>query len=242
MPHGAPDNYYVLKKSITYGLYDLGELAVRLGSPNLFDRLGDVMFMDSFENGLVKWLPEWSGTNGSIAIDTTTAKTGGFSCKLTTGKTTGYYARITAYMPYPYPSSFGFEFSLAIESNIWYVTCTIDFIKDGIFYRGKLYIDILNETLYYYNKDNVPTELKNAYIVYADSRNYNTLKLVIDTINLEYVRALTSNQLYNMKGLKLHSNTSPDKDHLEIELLARSISGFNGICYIDNVIITQNEP
>jgi len=54
MAHGTPDWGVTASKKTIYSLHDMGELAVRLGSIVSFDRRGDVIFSDSFQNGLGK--------------------------------------------------------------------------------------------------------------------------------------------------------------------------------------------
>ena len=34
---------------------DMGELAARLGAPNVFDRLGSIVWYDDFQYGLSRW-------------------------------------------------------------------------------------------------------------------------------------------------------------------------------------------
>ena len=62
MTHGVQDFGASSGQNSTYGLTDLGELAVRLGSPVSFDRRGDVVMMETFEDGLDAWVTDglWS--------------------------------------------------------------------------------------------------------------------------------------------------------------------------------------
>ena len=55
MAHGAPDWFGTTPQGMVHRVADLAELAARLGSPDVFDRRGNVLFMDSFENGQNNW-------------------------------------------------------------------------------------------------------------------------------------------------------------------------------------------
>ena len=67
------------------------ELAARLGSPDTFDRRGDVLWMDDFESGL-KWRTSLLGTGSLIDLTATMAASGGKCCRLVTGSANNDYA------------------------------------------------------------------------------------------------------------------------------------------------------
>lgn len=57
----------------------LAELAVRLGSQNIYDRQGKVIFYDDFSNGINAWTPH---TGNSIQWSAARSLSGGYSCLL----------------------------------------------------------------------------------------------------------------------------------------------------------------
>jgi hypothetical protein len=55
MAHGAPDWFGTNTQGLVHRVADLAEMAVRLGSWDTNDRRGNVLYQDSFENGLAGW-------------------------------------------------------------------------------------------------------------------------------------------------------------------------------------------
>jgi hypothetical protein len=53
MPFGAPDFSNIRKEALVHRLDDLAEASVRTFIPVVYDRLGDVVFFDSFESGIL---------------------------------------------------------------------------------------------------------------------------------------------------------------------------------------------
>ncbi|GAI90305.1 unnamed protein product, partial [marine sediment metagenome] len=107
MPHGTPDWGLVGPKDTVYGLDDLGEHAVRLGTPHLWDRRGDVIWMSDFREGLGDvGTFVGPGAGGSVVLHTEYARQGAYCVQLTTDKD-DEIAFLHKYLPFPVYSSEG---------------------------------------------------------------------------------------------------------------------------------------
>jgi len=67
MAHGYPDYGLAAALSTLYSTVDFGELAVRLGSPVRYERLGNVAFYDDFSAGIGTWYQ--TTTNGDETLE-----------------------------------------------------------------------------------------------------------------------------------------------------------------------------
>ena len=85
MAHGTPDWGVTAGAVTTYQVTDLGELAVRLGSPISHDRRGDVIWWDDFECTLNKWQTVANGAGSSVALSDARARNGRYSALLISG-------------------------------------------------------------------------------------------------------------------------------------------------------------
>ncbi|GAH83946.1 unnamed protein product, partial [marine sediment metagenome] len=93
MPRGQPDFGMYASASTIGSVSDLAELAVRLGSINIFDRRGKVIDFDDFEDVRKGW--EFELLGGATAVRASTApKSGSQHWILTTGGAGGAFARI----------------------------------------------------------------------------------------------------------------------------------------------------
>lgn len=239
--HGKPDWGLQVKKTV-YSMDDLSELAVRLGSISQFDRRGDIVFMDSFENGLNKWLTFQSGTDAGIKLSTYVTTSGGYSVKLIGGKTSAYYASITNYLPYPSLSKYGFEvhFSLPVAIDKIY----FEFYKytktQG--FEGIISYDDTNNKLQYEDSTGVFQDIETSFTLVKSNVLFHVIKLVIDLENNKYHRLIVNETTYDLSAYDIRAIDPGLGKNIATSITLYSNSGDNDYAYIDNIIVTQNEP
>lgn len=237
---------------------DYPELAVRLGSPVTFDRRGNVIYLDSFEDGLGKW-QVYTGLGGHperAILSSATARTGLNSIRLTTADVHDSAVNMTKYLQFPTLSNMGFEFSfsrertLAAGNNI-YLVLFICVYSGSKRYEVNLKwlsgIVPVPGTFYYAGPDWVEYQLFPSLDIQDNLRLFNTFKLVCNFVDNKYIRFIANNVLYNFDKVStpngifvVNDNTTP---HMYVSLHLRNAADATApICYIDDVIITQNEP
>jgi hypothetical protein len=242
MAHGQPDYSATGQKQTTYALSDMAELAARLGSPHTYDRRGDVIWIDDFESGLLKWQSVGSGVGNAAAISSLHARNGGFSCKLTTGSTISCTARINKYIPAPVLSRVGAEFHFtrpganwvemylrlnpAIAGKTW--DARIKFVDaTGILqcWSGGIYNNVT---------PNVGAR--------ANDYEFQPLKYVIDLNTDRYVRLIFADVEYDLSAWAVPTGLGGSPFDMPVEIRSEGDPTFNVVQWIDDVIITQNEP
>jgi len=240
MPHGQPDFGMYAPKETIASLADMAELAVRLGSIITYDRRGDVVWFDSFENGTLVWSTTIDGTTGSIAIETANPHHGAFCCRLTTSHDDIFRTRIYKRFPITIRGGLGLECSLTINPNC--DSFDLRFTRhDGVNYHvGGLHHDQLHNKLQYYDYEDRLQDLATGIQLYSAS--YHTIKMVVDLKNDKYVRALLDNESYDMSTLAVYRIDSPIEPYLSVQLTYIGKSGLLLANYLDDIIITQNEP
>ena len=55
MPRGQADFGQYAVKEVSASISDMGEVAARLGSIDIYDKRGDVVFFDNFEGAFLRW-------------------------------------------------------------------------------------------------------------------------------------------------------------------------------------------
>lgn len=242
MPHGYADYGGRGPKSVVHALYDLGELAVRLGGIHSIDRLGDIFLVDSFENGIENCTVFTHGVGSSVSLSGAKHKTGGFSCKFVSGSTLGKLAQIDLATPYPQISNMGAEFSFMLVSDVYQVSITL-WVFTSTTYKG-LYLKYYpgDDALYYEDIDFYEKELDlDADFRYADDC-FNTIKMVGDFENGNWLRVITNKGVYDLSGIELFGETGIYDPMVKFRIQVYSASGDNAIVYIDDVMLTLNEP
>ena len=242
MVHGAPDNYQVQKKATTFRLDDMAELAVRLGSPSSIDRLGEVIFFDDFTNDLGNWVSLLSGVGASIVLSGDYFKSAGFSCKLTAGSTLAKSANIKTTQSYLSASKIGLEISFNIDSNVNMVYLYATYYTPTIYYLLRIILHVVEEKLYLYNSVGVLTEIASNLSLTLNEKHFYTIKVVGNLITSDYIRLRFNGISYDISAHSMQAISGDWTPSLKVEITVYSAGATNGVCYLDNIIITQNEP
>ena len=241
MAHGTLDWGRSTGDNTTFVLTDLGEQAVRNGSIVSFDRRGDVMWFDGFENGEHMWEENLSGTGAARAISTAEARNGAQSELLTGGSDTQRLSRIIHRVAKPAGDRYGVEVS-------WNRPGFLDnFVIRMVIFDGA------NSTEFSIRWRDTDDDLQflnssSSFETFATSIDpaiaetlFHTFKLVGDISLNRYVRFIFNGTEYDLSanaGDRDTDTTTPSIS-MQVELISRA--GQNDTVFVDDAIITQNE-
>lgn len=242
MPHGTPDWADLAPRKTVYGGIDLGELAARLGSIVTFDRRGDVVWFEDFSSGLGAWILGYTVTADKPTWSSVYARTKGFSCKLATSAVKDYLSYITHYMPIPIVSKIGLEFSFSLSTTNTIVECSLYYYDGTTRAYYAIRYNQADETLEYYGTDSAWHVFVSDIAPYPREYSFNTLKLVVDLNAVEFVRAILNEKEHSMADLVPWNETFDFTPYLQMQIKLENPAAAAKVVYIDDVIITQNEP
>jgi hypothetical protein len=240
--HGTPDWGVTSGAATVYQLTDLAELAARLGSPVTFDRRGDVLWIDDMESGVDKWYATYGGATGSLGLSAVEARNGRYSALLSAGIAVGASVNIYHYLPVPVFSSLGLEAHARLEDTLARLETALDLYDGTTELLGVLRYNHLTGDLLVLNAgeeyDVVATDLHLAAI----ARLFHAFKLVVDPVAQEYVRAIVDSTPVDLSGRSLYTLTTPVEARMDVRI--SQVSNMAATCnvYLDDVIVTQNEP
>lgn len=223
-------------------LADMAELAARLNSIVSFDRRGNVIFADDFENNLKKWESSISPFSaGRLSLSTDRARSGSLSCKQITGVDASDYAGIIRRMSYPYQSRIGLEASCSLGTGNSYFYLSFTQYDGANNKTGMVRYNEVDDKLEYWTSAGAWAELKTGLRLSVGSV-FHTFKLVIEPSTNLYLRLLVNNNEYDMSALALDVNADTTAARLDAEL--RSVAGVAAAQtnYVDDAIITVAEP
>lgn len=223
------------------GQITLPELAARLGSIHTFDRRGEVLWYDDFESNLNKWEVTLNGTRAAAGLSNSYARSGALSCKLTSGSGINDSAQIAKYLPYKTTGRIGFEVSWIRNANLAYNFSL--YLYNGTNYSLGLLaygptaktITLLYGTIYSVAITTDQPTFANAYL-------FNTIKLVCDFTTKKYVRLIFNNVVYDISQYTMRTVASASAPHIEAIIMPTTDVASNQACYVDDAIITENEP
>jgi len=227
-----------------YTLSDMGELAARLGSIVTFDRRGNIIWMDDFESGLSQWRQvgdrdaEWNGNQ---------AKNGGFCCKLITPAVAGGSCGIERYIGFPALSPMGFEFSYSdddtagVPRSLWILVV----LDSGSYrYTTGIFYDVMNGKLRYTSGNGSLQDIPGGayYMSTFFPGEFDTLKFVADFTTAKYKRLLINSQTFDVSALSFQKVALESAPRMSIDIELRTNEAVAAVCYIDDAIVTLNEP
>jgi len=218
------------------------ELAVRLGSEKFFDRRGDVIFIDNFENGTAKWRLSGVGTGNKQVLTADKSRSRGYSVKLVGGSTATFLAEMYARIPYPVLSKWGFEVHFAMGSNIDKVQFSMVKFTGTQAKSGLIRYDRTNEKLQYVDKNGADQDIETSFKLSQSDYLFHVFKLVQDLENDKFHRLIINETTYDLSAYDVYTYSDTSTKHISIGIELYSRSGNNDYIYIDNVIVTQNEP
>lgn len=229
-------------RETVFGLDDLGEAVVRLESIVLFDRRGDVIYLDQFDDGLTHWDSLTVGVGSTVTSSTTTARHGANSIELHNGAVAGAFSTLVGRFPYPVISSLGMEVAFTVHANTQTLMVGI-YVHDGVNYnRGHIRYNPTTNILEYYTTLGAWATLVTPLDLHENIHMFHILKLVVNITTQEYVRVIVDANEYAMTGLALNTVLSPVAPMLYVIVDHEGDGANTSDVYIDDFILTQNEP
>lgn len=242
MPHGQADfGMYAVKETVA-GLSDMAELAARLGSPVIFDRRGDLIWLDDFTHDLTNWEVE-ANTNETATIVTEQSLNSGFSCKLLCNTTEATLVQLSRSNPLPVTSRLGLEIAFTLNQYVqaFYIVWTCSY---GKFYAyGMVYLNIKDGTIEYYDETGEPAVLRTDLNLRTHGVIWHCLKVVFDSATHKYTRLLLDDLEYDMSalGFRYMEYEEAPRWNLAFGQEAKNAAS-PPIAYVAYLLGTQNEP
>jgi hypothetical protein len=249
MPSGAPDYF---KRILLYGIYqgqavplacdEQGRLILIAEPVSPWDKSGTILLQDTFECGLVKCTTSAVGAGAAVALDSSTALEGGYSCKLTAGSTGDKLASLLYYHSVRTFDKLGLEFSIRFGANIdnlWMIWQ----LRDGSYvYDARLLYNFPDDEWRVFDWN------ANAWVTFLSGLSYPTnialyhrIKLVIDIPNRCYHAFRYLGSAIDLSAYLIRKVASIKYPYSYLWFMLTSMAGANGVGYVDNFIFTQDE-
>ena len=239
--HGLADWAQAAPTKTIHGLADMGELAVRLGSPDVYERRGNVVFMETFSNGLVSWSGSGSGTGWDLFPVADPVWHGVLSALVRTGNTAGDYGYLYRVLPLPVSSRLGFEYTFNVVTNLKAIFLQAYIYRSCVMYKFGGSYDHTTGELSVFGSDGSWHVVATPGIQNEDGYLFHTMKLVVDAETEKNVRLLFDSHLYDVSQYNLYQETTTVKDRVVIALWGYTKADESVDVNFDSVIVTQNE-
>ncbi len=223
-------------------LFDLAELAARLGSPVTFDRRGSVMFMDGFEGTLTAWKTTNLFDFNTTLLDQSTAFRGHQCVALFAQAGAGNLTSLFKYLPLYAVNRSGLEFHWSHGTGLKHFRMRVAYFAGSNAFLGEIQIDIEDNAINYLDKNNDLQKLADVNISSPSAKQWYAVKLVVDFTELEFVRFMLNKTEYSMDGIGLREAPAPLDPAMQALIFMTPDADDDQTVYLDDVIITSDEP
>lgn len=242
MPQGKPDWGVDWAPRTVRGLEDLGEHAVRLGSPHLWDRRGDVIWQTIFAEGLTGVEAVAVGGGASILLHTGRAWQGAYCVKMTVPDLLLRSAVLAKWGPLPITSGLGFEVAFAFDDDMEWFSIAIEGNDGTRQFRAEIRYDHLNGQLLYYDHAGLPQVVETPFLLASGGNYWHIMKMVIRFDLVRYGRVIVDNQEFDLIAHAYRVFGGAGPTYIENEVTFDPDTGDTSVIYVDSMIVTQNEP
>lgn len=217
------------------------ELASRLGSIRTFDRRGTTYWMDDFESSTLKWHSSTMLAGGSGAISTDTARNGDNSFKMVTDNTIHRGWQLVKRFATPKSDNVGVEINFSSASDIWELAIELSMYQGAYHYPAWITWTESNNTLKYYDSSGAYQTINDNVHHFQDEHLFYPIKLVADFNNHKYLRLIHGETEFDLSAHNLKTVASAAHQWLVLNVNFVTKENVAKTCYIDDIIITQNE-
>jgi len=240
MAHGFPDwGEYAPQTQIGKSM-DIAELAVRLGSPCIYDRFGTVMFIDDFSSGSNKWHITVQ-ENQQIYCTAKISYLSGYSLAFYDDHSFEYEPRMYIYLPIYQKSLLGIEAIFCFEDTNANERIALQLVENGIAYSFSFGYDRYNEIVklkdisgnWQIIEENVKFEI--------GLHEWFVSKLVIDPISKKFVKGRVNDKIYDLNSYSPYEMSTTLANGLQTVVVLGTASTTTARGYLGYVVVTQNE-
>jgi len=219
------------------------EMAARLGCISKYDRRGNVLLMENFEEGMGGVQISYTVPIDNVFLDPYLAHSGGYSVRMDTDALIGDIAQMYIAKTWIAAGKIGLEAVFAMPKKDATIELTLSRYSGARLVRGAIKYDPDAEELSY------RVDLVNWAMFAEDVRLYTThvnwhhLKFVIDVTGEMYVRCLYQNEEHDLSTHALYAANAPAiPPHYVINVVTTNVTGAAASVYVDDIIATTAEP
>lgn len=243
MTHGREDWAGTAQISGLWGVSDLGELAARLGAYSRFDRRGNLVWYNSFENGLCGWSQDAEVLGATYDLFSFGSLTGPLALRMTASPDGETSAQLHVNLPIPPRSRMGWEVWWAnVIDNEGYYNIGIQMYIDGrekwavvVFDPLTKIMSLLDDTL-----GLVTIAILSDAEFHDDA--WHLTKLVFDANTGKYVRVQFDDVEYDVSAYSMIDVAASTKRKIMPIIRCLYSTTVTPGMNVDGAILTYNEP
>lgn len=221
---------------------DLGELAARLGSPNLYDRQGNTFYIQSWEHGLGNWVTFSHATQKEPYVATFNLLRSPYVIALEQNGTTSTPTGIQTAVPHFTSGILGLEARFLYKASFRWLDLSFTTYDGNDLRTAEIRIDVPEKKLYYRDDQNDWVEFGDLPDFNTTTPTWNFVKLVTDFNKDTYIRFIYNNTSFPLTDIPFYTTDSSVEKCLRLVIGLVGVFGTTGRVLVGDIIVTSNEP
>jgi len=240
MVHGMPDEAHVKSYTDITRTDDISELAARLGSPQTYERRGNVLYVDDFSHGANTWTVTRGLGTENATLSGTYNLVGGAALLLQNTQGVGETVYAVRYLPLFSDAIYGLFFMLSINTAGNKIQCQALHFGDTTRWNYVITLYPNEKTLYYTPSGGTPSLLTDNLDIFNGSEIFHLVGIIFDTIKHEWVQVIIDNVVYDVSGIEPTSIPNSIPPHFRFGIVSISTSELDTTTIVDSIVLTQN--
>ena len=238
---GAPDDSNVLSRESLYRLDDLSELAVRLGSPIVFQRSGTVRLQDVFDTGLQKVTGHSLDAGVTRYLSNDRSISEGVSLCIDCPMLALRSGKINYTTP-NFPDTLrGMSWGFSAVLNQGLIEARVLRYTGTRVHTYKVQYDMSNRDLSVWDGDDGWAVVSDNIYLMPAGRQFATFKVVFNASSKGYIRLWVNNHEYDLTDYAAEEGGSGIVPQTVHSLYTENPGIVDNWYYLDNIVLTDNE-
>lgn len=237
----SPDYSKYRLESARVSLADMGELAVRLGSPVAYDRLGTVVFMDKMQNGFSPYDIDAADLVNEVFWSVDTSEYGPYSMKLYTVAGSSAGPSIRRRVNPININKFGFEIGLNMVSQFEFYGLEITQVHNSKTYSYVIRIYGNDQKISYLDTNLNYIKFADTGVLYTGIGLFHNIKMIVDEENHTYHKFMIDANSYDLSGIPTREANSVLGDETKMRLFMWQTASTVTTAYLGHWIATIDE-
>jgi hypothetical protein len=237
----TPDWGGIYNSQQFYPLFDMAELAARLGSPITYDRRGSLIWHYDFTDGIGDVGPA-GVLGGGVVLEADVWEHPPFCCELFTGASAISQASIERRIPIPQSLRVGFQASLRVGPGVDLASVILEHFDGSTRHNTWLQYKPSDATLKVLTLGSVNVTLSSAVPNLTTGYYFAHFKVVADLSDHSLVRGLLDTNEYDLSGYTMSTQADASAPHIRGKVLLANTEAVAASLWVDSMIFTAAEP
>ena len=240
MPHGRPDWYNITPLVKVHASEDVNEGAVRLGTISVYDRRGNVVFQDTFQNGLGYWDETEVIGSGSVTWSVGNGFLSPCAVRLEVEEGVDNYAYVQTDVGLPTAGSLGIEWVFQPFDTPGGLSFGLNFSHADRYLSSGLDVSFSDNELIIYDAG-VPRIIESDLTSIVARGDKVSLKWAVDITEERYLRLLLNSLAWSLVDYSLSSEDNPISPSCILSATVGGSASGSGGMKLFGCILTVNE-